>query len=62
MTNAADEHGAVSRREFLRRFIVGGGGVAVMPFPSLGADTFGVAFLDTKSANRSAARTHRRLS
>ena len=41
MTNAADEHRAVSRREFLRRFVVGGVGVAVLPFPSLGADTFG---------------------
>jgi hypothetical protein len=41
MIDTADKSSILDRREFLRRFIVGGVGVAVLPFPSLRADTFG---------------------
>jgi CO/xanthine dehydrogenase Mo-binding subunit len=41
MTNTADGCGALNRREFLSRFLVGGVGVAVLPLPSLAAETFG---------------------
>jgi len=39
MTNTAA--GALNRREFLSRFVLGGVGVAVLPLSSLAAETFG---------------------
>ena len=40
MTNTADGCSALNRREFLSRFVVGGVGVALLPLPSLAAETF----------------------
>lgn len=40
MSGTADGDSALDRREFLKRFVVGGIGVAVLPFPALGAELF----------------------
>jgi hypothetical protein len=41
MIDSTDKSNMLDRREFLRRCVVGGVGVALLPFPSLGAGSFG---------------------
>jgi CO/xanthine dehydrogenase Mo-binding subunit len=41
MIDTADKSSMLDRREFLRRCVVGGVGVVLLPFPSLGAGSFG---------------------
>ena len=41
MIDTADKSSILDRREFLRRCVVGGVGVALLPFPSLAAGSFG---------------------
>ena len=58
MTRTARGCGTLDRREFLRRFIVGGIGVTMRPFPSVRADTFG---LPSSSPDARNGPPHRRV-